>query len=317
MGALDSACLVMRFPLKASFHLGREYLSGISPIELMVLPNAYSYFDSPALYGRDFLKFETIICTWISLEKQTVTELPVSLLYLSDFLPIKNEVQMKLIDDFIANVESAYNIKTEKLSIAEKWKATKPANVDVVSIQEYLQDVGVNSFCYGVYHELDWFWNEYQEKFDKAPYVNPVMQWRWKAAEDITKAQYDDAVNRLRIYKDWFLQEVMQVGKRNTLIVLPITSQEVDYRDVPPGPPTAPNAFDGIWLAPTLGAPEVSIPIGEMEYHSRVSGRQEHLPIVVSLLGIPGSDLSLLKTVRKVLEHSGRPLSVKAGSRMW
>ncbi|KAF2815318.1 amidase signature enzyme [Mytilinidion resinicola] len=162
-----------RRPALANGCFGIRVSSDALPSEGVV--PSWSYFDSPALYGRDFAKFENMISTWISPKKELATELPVSLLYLSDFLPVKNEVQMKLIDNFIVDVESTYDIKIEKLSVAETWKANKPADVDEVSIQEYLEDVGVNSFCYGVYHELDWFRKEYHEKFDKAPYVNPVM----------------------------------------------------------------------------------------------------------------------------------------------
>lgn len=56
--------------------------------------------------------------------------------------------------------------------------------------------------------------------------------WR-DAARNVTTDQYDDAMNRLSVYKNWLLQEVLQVGKRNTLIVIPITTQAVDYRDQP------------------------------------------------------------------------------------
>lgn len=40
--------------------------------------------------------------------------------------------------------------------------------------------VGVNSFCYGVYNILDGFRAEYSSKFHKKPYVNPVTRWRWR-----------------------------------------------------------------------------------------------------------------------------------------
>lgn len=38
----------------------------------------------------------------------------------------------------------------------------------------------------------------------------------------------------MNVYKQWFLKEIMQIDKLNTLLVLPITKQAVDYRDVPP-----------------------------------------------------------------------------------
>jgi hypothetical protein len=47
----------------------------------------------------------------------------------------------------------------------------------------------------------------------------------------VTQEQHEDAVNRLKVYKDWLLKEVLQVGKQDSIIVLPITTQAVDYRD--------------------------------------------------------------------------------------
>lgn len=38
----------------------------------------------------------------------------------------------------------------------------------------------------------------------------------------------------MTVFKQWFLKEILQMDKLNTLLVLPITKQAVDYRDVPP-----------------------------------------------------------------------------------
>jgi len=224
---------------------------------------------------------------------------------------------MKLIDEFISNFESAFGIKTQKASITEEWAKQPPPEAAKASVEEFLSDVGVKTFCYAVYHSLGRFPDDYRATFHKEPYVNPVTRWRWNIARTVSKTEHNDAMERLEVYREWLLREMLQAGKRNTLLILPITSQEVDFREDPPGPPTAPKAFDGIWLAPILGAPEISIPIGELEFHSRISGLDEYLPVVVSLLGPPGSDMALIHTARRVLENSGRPTSVKTGSRMF
>ena len=65
--------------------------------------------------------------------------------------------------------------------------------------------------------------------------MTPLTEPRRDAAQNVTKEAHEDAVFRLQVYKDWFLKEIMRIGQRNTLIVLPITAQQVDYRDVPPG----------------------------------------------------------------------------------
>jgi hypothetical protein len=78
--------------------------------------------------------------------------------------------------------------------------------------------------------------------------------------------------------------------------------------------------------------------VGEMKYYSRVSLQDEYLPIVVSIMGAPGTctvyicifdlpsqfnnscvgtDMALINTAIKVLEGAGRPTRVKTGSRMF
>lgn len=72
---------------------------------------------------------------------QSEMQLPVTLVYLRDFLPVQNKEQMQLIDAFIADFESTYGVKTKKVSIAEKWKMSTPAEAQELSIEEYLKDV--------------------------------------------------------------------------------------------------------------------------------------------------------------------------------
>ena len=72
-----------------------------------------------------------------------------------------------------------------------------------------------------------------------------------------------------------------------------------------------------LFLSPILGGPEFVVPIGQSEYHSRVSQRKELLPIGVSLLAAPGEDLALLELAETCLEQSHRPTQVAAGGNMF
>ena len=51
----------------------------------------------------------------------------------------------------------------------------------------------------------------------------------------ITLAQRNDAMRRMEIYKDWVLQEVLQIDDETALVVLPIKDVEPNYRDTDPG----------------------------------------------------------------------------------
>lgn len=70
-------------------------------------------------------------------------------------------------------------------------------------------------------------------------------------------------------------------------------------------------------LAAVLGAPALAVPIAEIPYHSRVTQQQEKLPFVVAIMGKPGTDLALMKTVQTALERAGRPTKVQAGKTMF
>lgn len=68
-------------------------------------------------------------------------------------------------------------------------------------------------------------------------------------------------------------------------------------------------------LSPILGAPELTVPSGEISYCSRISGKDEFLPVSVSVMGFPGTDLDLIDRVMKMMKHVGRPTKVHTGSR--
>ncbi|KAH8710031.1 amidase signature domain-containing protein [Phaeosphaeriaceae sp. PMI808] len=215
-----------------------------------VIPSWFP-FDAPAMYARDINKLEKWIGAWISAEYESFLSNPV-ILWPTDFWPIDNK--------------NTLGVKRTDISIQDLWREKTPKEANTTDIKEYLKNVGVTSFCYGVYEELEIFRRSYREKYSEEPYINPVMRWRWEAAKDITRDQHEGAVYRLSIYKNFALNEVLQSQKRDAIMILPITSQQVNYRDVPADPPSAPNAFDGIWLAPVLSAPELSVP---SKYQSR------------------------------------------------
>ncbi|KAK4613947.1 hypothetical protein CLAFUW4_09096 [Fulvia fulva] len=91
-----------------------------------------------------------------------------------------------------------------------------------------------------------------------------------------------------------------------------------NYRDDPPSSPLeAPVAWDQLRLSPILEAPELTLSIGQIPYRSRITGVNEMLPVGASVVGGPGTDLSLIETAQTVLRYSGRPLCVATGRQMF
>lgn len=122
------------------------------------------------------------------------------------------------------------------------------------------------------------------------------------------------------------------------IVVLPIMNAKTNYRDVDPGMPCAQDVWDPLWLAPVLGAPEISVPgklshllqrrrrirlvangilVGSIGYTSRVTQRAESLPVAVSVMSPPGTDMMLISALRDAFVRSVRPLAVRTGREMY
>ena len=76
-------------------------------------------------------------------------------------------------------------------------------------------------------------------------------------------------MRRFKVYREWFLEHVMNEGRRNTLVILPIEELETRYRDEPqPSPGKPPRGLSVLFLSPTLGAPEIVVPSEYAEQRS-------------------------------------------------
>ncbi|KAJ5106161.1 hypothetical protein N7456_002836 [Penicillium angulare] len=231
-----------------------------------VVPS-FPRFDSPAMYTRSIDSLEKYVGVWLGQDNTTYddNQLPLAIIYLTDFLPLQNEKQMKLIDAFFTDADAATGVKTEKISLADNWKASPPEGATDISIHDYLKDVGVNTFVYDVYHTMANFREEYQKKFDRNPYINPNTRFRWlvkfpisfwistnrkkrELAKEISTEEHEEGMRRLEVYKGWFLEHILQTEKRNALVILPITSQEVDYKETPPPSVTSESEISSLFL---------------------------------------------------------------------
>ena len=143
----------------------------------------------------------------------------------------------------------------------------------------------------------------------------------WDAARDVTTQHSEEAWQRLKDYKEWLTSHVLQVNdiiNDNPIVVMPLENVATHYRDEWPAPAKGDQQlWDSLLLAPILGAPEVVIPTGVVEYSSRISGKSEELPVCVSVLEMPGTDRELLSTIQRFLVAVGRPTTVKTGGRMF
>ena len=277
-------------------------------------------FDTPVILSRDLVKIASIAPIWCSIESSISPAAPMkslSILYPEDYLPKDNKEHLQHLDSFVDSLNASAISTVKKFSISQKWQDSCPKSCKGQDLKEYLSDVIVQTFYHDFYHSQILFRDKYFEKYQKEPYVNSFVKWRWNLGRNVTQEQHQEGLHRLEVYKSWFLKEVMGGLENNAILVMPISEGAPNYRDHPPYKPVIQNGFDPLFLSPILGCPDLVIPIAQIPYKSRISGQIEHLPICVNVLGIPGRDSDLLNTVQAVLQASGRPCAVQTGSKMF
>ncbi|KAK0102662.1 hypothetical protein ONS95_006266 [Cadophora gregata] len=277
-------------------------------------------FDVPSLFCRDIDLCQKVSIAWLGPD-QVISNLekkkPPLLLYLLDYLPTSNADQMALLDCFATDLGMSMGTEVVKLSIADSWKVNGPAEAHGKTIDEYFEEVATQTFLFDFYHSFQQFRDDYFNKHHKKPYINDFIQWRWDLGKSITPRQRNEAFRKVDVYRKWMLEEILCQDLREAFVILPIAEAAPNYRNAQPGPYFKQNAFDALFLAPILGAPEFVVPIGQVPYESRISGLVEQLPVAVSVLGLPGTDTRLIEVVRQCLNETGRPTTVQTGRHMF
>ncbi|KAL2064736.1 hypothetical protein VTL71DRAFT_3874 [Oculimacula yallundae] len=211
-----------RRPVLANSYFGIRTSHGRLSLEGTM--SMFPIFDSPALLRQDINMFERILGAWTRAEPAKYGD--------------------KYVDDFIADLESVQNTKAKKISIAKQWMLKGRDGIDL-PLEEYMKDTSVPSTTQSI--------------------TKNHTSTQLLTGDGILQSK-SHKPNMKMLCTEWlcisngFLKTIMQVGKQHVLLVLPISKQEPDYRDVAPGPPKRLDALQPPWMAPLLGPPEVSIP---------------------------------------------------------
>ncbi|KAJ3564184.1 hypothetical protein NPX13_g7932 [Xylaria arbuscula] len=275
------------------------------------LVKAWPGFDTPAWIGRDLGIFPHV-CGALAdgaLDNLSNRTSPMrSILYPTDFIPPEAKAQVEAMDDFLDDVSKSMGVKTEKISIHDDWSKSSP--VAEKDLHKYLFKLTHDGWFYSANHSFKSFSEEYKKKNGRPPFVTELV--RWKLGGEVSDREHQELMHRLSIFKDWFIKQYLM--NRTSLVALHIDKAQAKYRDIYPGDadPNVPG-LRSTYLSAILGAPELAIPITQLPYSSRISNKEEQLPIVVSLMGSPEADLQLLDWTLEALEKSGRSTKVKTG----
>ncbi|KAI1365578.1 hypothetical protein F5Y08DRAFT_352689 [Xylaria arbuscula] len=246
--------------------------------------------------------------------------MPKEILYPTDFFPMANDEQQRLVERFVSDLESYLGVNVTRMSIAERWKNCPPAEAAGKTIQEFIDKAAYNPFYYDGYHEYSAFREEYENKFGKPVYVGPYMRWKWDRGAEVDESMKNKSLQDVEVYRRWFKETILRpVGNGGTsaIMLIPCGNSVPKYRDDPNSPPGPVGPFTWNYIASIQGLPQFVAPIGSIPYESRVTKVTEQLPVVGTIIGAAGSDAMLVDIVQKAFEKSNRPRSVLTGRCMF
>ncbi|KAF5686958.1 amidase signature domain-containing protein [Fusarium circinatum] len=297
-----------------------QYQPSHDDISLRGLIKTYALFDTPCVFARSFDVVKRVANIWGAASYSGAigqTKRPYRLIYPVDYFPVQSSEQMNLLTSFVDDVERLAPATLVTFSIRDSWKQNHPSDVSN-NVDEYLQDVVKGTFYHQFYYSSANFRDRYANRHQcKLPYVIPFVQRRWAQGASISLEEHGEATKRLLIYKDWLHKELFGDDNFESFVILPVANASPVYRDEILKSPEKQSALDQLFLPPILGAPDIVIPIGDVPYLFKITGRTEFLPVVANLVGAPTRDLELLHTVERILRKSGRPKGVLTGPRMF
>ncbi|KAK8045570.1 Amidase signature domain protein [Apiospora rasikravindrae] len=273
-------------------------------------------FDSPCVFARNLSMVESVLRAWYTPKGTSLASFghTFQVIYPLDFFPVPNQAQMAVLEKFLNDMTTLLPAQLNHVSIADTWRMSPPEGVSE-ALSDYLRNVIVHTYYYKFHESTADFRHDFSQKHGHDPYVIPFVRERWEAGKSVSYEEYKEGLRKLNVYRDWLLERFFQ--SKQTLMVLPISNVEPNYRDVASESPAFLDDTDQLYLPPILGSPDIVLPIGEAEYESKITGPKEHLPVAINLVGAPGEDFWLLNAARQTLKRSRRREEICTGHRIF
>lgn len=269
---------------------------------------------------------DTSITGLTPLEAPDTYGFPKRILYLTDYLPLKNPAAEEILQAFIRNMTAVFGMTVENFNMTAtvanttedvpKYGALGNATNVLNTMTQYQQ----------VAKPLITAWNErYDGRF---PPIDPARRAGWKTYNEsfYTDELYNQSLSVKRAAVDWFESEVLYSTPEScseSIMLWDIgTGGLPSYREeslnsnpnttaflavTPPG-----AGISGASLCPIYGCVDHTIPIGQVSYWSNVTFVEEMVPVTVSVIAKRGCDFMLWNMWEKLADE-GVLKTIKTG----
>ncbi|KAF2642198.1 hypothetical protein P280DRAFT_396785 [Massarina eburnea CBS 473.64] len=225
---------------------------------------------------------------------------PTKLVYPTDYWPVSDSTSQKVFEDYVQKMERYLGVERTSINLGELWKKTNPVGTDEC-LEDYLEHVFewvANPDQWTTF--LKDFLEEYEAYYGHSPALNPQLQFK-----RYVRMNHKKGVELMQTFRIWYEDNVVPAsvnGCSETLLVLPWSNGAPDYRDKYRESAQKFAKFTGVRfffynISPYTQSPELILPVGQTPFQSRFSGREEWLPVGLSVVGGRGGDVMLADLV--------------------
>ena len=224
-----------------------------------------------------------------------------------------------IFEETIQKLESHLKCTRSPFNIDDVWRETRPAGQDesLDKATGHIYSVLTSYSC--VRETIDPFIADYKAANNgRSPAIDILVKTRQDRGRSLTPSQYESAVESAKMFSQWFRETIFTKSADDEfpLLVFPQSWGHPVYRDEPNKGPLFFNAFSTYSLSYLSGCPDCTVPVGEVPCHSRITDTEMFLPISLSMLSPPGTDLQLVALLSE-LENVGILQPVQTGRRMY
>ena len=200
-------------------------------------------------------------------------------------------------EGFIGQLEAYTHSSRHPFSLDDLWRETRPKgqsdSLDMATGHIYT----VLSTYTCVRETIDPFIADFQAANNgRSPFIDPVVKARQAHGRRISTAEYEAAVRSAEMFSKWINESLFATPDEDelTLLIFPQSWGRPDYRVDPDEGDLFFSTFSIYSLSYLSGCPDCTVPVGEVERHSRLTEAKMLLPTSLSILSPPGTDLALL-----------------------
>jgi Asp-tRNA(Asn)/Glu-tRNA(Gln) amidotransferase A subunit family amidase len=303
----------VRLPAMANGLFGMRITNASLPLD-GILPIS-AIFDTPGVLARSAKLLQAVHKKWYS--AKSYSSYPKRLVLPEEFWPTINQTSMPLFDSFISKLATFLEADTVTINTNASFNAYSNTSA---GLSAYIGLTYSNITNYDQYRLLAQpFKQQYQAKFGKSPYWNPQTRVRWERGATLPFSSYQSATLRYQTFQKWF-RSTLTPSCESTLVLYPVGAGTEDYRDVYPNSPPSPifgAGLPGNQMAVMAALPDYTVPIGERTYYSRVSERNETLPVTIGIVAAAGCDHMLMDLVADLADQGIIQGEVKTGRSMY